>query len=333
MKMHSQRAEAALFLEKTNEIAMRRLIEKHCTKDETVQSKVVLKVGVEKLTDQGTAVVDWWKQLLTEEGQSHECVNKNIMNLVAAKFSEVMYEHVLSYGPERHVCGITIKDFTKLEPSADAKAPKAKLDIHRVKPADPSKIRDVMIPFWGKIVAETPALQMNKAMCLPIGDGGGLGPRLYVEGVTNSISRSDGCIAWMVPPIPKKKDAPTPTKAPPIKDGDGAEAGEEEAAVVAAPGGAVATLPASSGAKGKTGAKEDKKKKPDLVVTHIIDYLDTVVEFKGTSYTYQIPYLKNHTPNAEVYNVKCFRALTPWDEGEVLKKSRDEKEVKTFLSS
>ena len=82
---------------------------------------------------------------------------------------------------------------------------KLKVDIIRKELANRAQ-PDVILPYWGSCVDEKSALSMSKAMVLPLGDNDGKGPRLFVEGSSAcNLRTSRGCIAWSIPPVPKKK--------------------------------------------------------------------------------------------------------------------------------
>ena len=65
-------------------------------------------------------------------------------------------------------------------------AGKLRLDVIRVAMANKEKRQNVMLPFWGRVVCEKVAMSLNKTFCLPIGDNNSLGPKLFIEGMSNN---------------------------------------------------------------------------------------------------------------------------------------------------
>ena len=191
-----------------------------------------------------------------------------------------------------------------------------KVDIIRTELANKSLRQNVCIPFWGKVVSETVAKVLPKAFCLPIGDNGGHGPTLYVEGKSNNLRLSDGCIAWAIPPLPLKESCNNNTHQ------QSSSSGGDDLALVAC----------SSGSPPKK-ARAEVAKKPEPVPTHIIDYMDLTFELAGQKYAYQLPMLKDNPEFSDVFDVKCYRATTPWDLGEVIKREAKVLYAKTFLNS
>ena len=150
----------------------------------------------------------------------------------------------------------------------------------------------------------------NKQMCIPLGAGGNGGPKLYVEG-SMSLGRSSGCLAWSIPPVPATRSKP-----------GGASAAAASADLVAVDG----PSPAKK--------VQQREKKPEPLPTHVMDFMEMSVTVQRTRYVYQVPFLRDNPAHANVFGEKCFRARTPWDDGEVfIKRDKSQKLVKTFLNS
>ena len=152
----------------------------------------------------------------------------------------------------------------------------------------------------------------NKHMCLPLGDGGNGGPKLYVEG-SLSLGRSSGCLAWSIPPVPATKSK--------LGGASAASAAANSTDLVAAAVDDQTTTPAKKASK-----------KPEPIPTHIMDFMEMRVVLQKTEHIYQVPFLRDNPEHAHVF-AKCYRARTPWDDGDVLKKEKTQKLVKTFLNS
>ncbi|CAK0797145.1 unnamed protein product, partial [Prorocentrum cordatum] len=296
-QLHQTEAEAALLYAKTSEIAIQRLSEKHggsppVRAPETAESKkdgdavAVIEVKNPVLIPIG----NWWRALLMQEGAEQHVILKGIVASAQTKISEVMMHHVAAYGTNQEVNGLCVKHADPREASTPNK--KIKLEVHRVELANKSDRKDVNLPFWGKVVCEGEAVAINKAMCLPIGDNNGAGPKLYIEGLANNLRRSDGCLAWAIAPLPVKKGG--------AKEADEGSAKKKAATATA-----------------KTEA---------AVATHIIDYMDLQWTMADQTYTYTLPYLKDNPDHAEFFG-KCHRATSPWDLGEVVKRECSSKEL------
>ena len=84
--------------------------------------------------------------------------------------------------------------------------------------ANPSERKDVKLPFWGQVIDKQLAASMNHSMCLPLGNNNSKGPILFVEGYSvSNIRRSDACVAWGIPPLPKNAQTQTQTLAPDVE--------------------------------------------------------------------------------------------------------------------
>jgi hypothetical protein len=261
-----------------------------------------MKVG-QVATDAVVTVADWWKLLLTKEDTDPEYITKAVLSAANYELNKLMLAHVMHYGENKNVIGLEIKDATVAD-ADKKKTPIVRCHVQRFELADQTvPATKVMLPFWGKVVCETVAMHMSKASCVPLGDAGGLGPKLFIDGSANNIGRSSGCIAWLIPPVGKKKEKPP----------------EEVGTIVVE----------ADAKKAKTAAE---KKKVECTATHITDYMDLTFDVAGTPYNYTVPYLKDNPEFKSLYNVKCLRERTPWDDGEIIKKAKVEKEQNTFLS-
>ncbi|CAK0814127.1 unnamed protein product [Prorocentrum cordatum] len=284
-QIHQAEAEAALLYAKTSEIVIQRLSEKHggpppVRASVTAESKkdgdgvAVTEVNNPVLTTVG----NWWRALLMQEGAEQHMILKGVA--ASAQISGVMMHHVAAYGTSQYVSGLCVKHCDPREAATPNK--KIKLEVRRVEMANRSDKKDVNLPLWGRVICQGEAVSLNKAMCLPIGDNNGAGPKLYIEGLANNLRRSDGCLA-------EQADEGKPTT---------------EKSVV----------------------------KTEAGATHIIDYMDLQWAVADQTYTYTLPYLKDNPDHSEFFG-KCYRATSPWDLGEVVKREGTSKDVKTFLSS
>ena len=111
------------------------------------------------------------------------------------------------------------------------------------------------LPFWGQVVFGDTAASAHRSMCLPLGDNGGAGPALFVIGTHNNLKRSDGCIAWAVPPLAKR--------------------------------GRVSEVKADAD-------RSKNKTKVVPLATHVVHHMDMEFGVTGNKYRYQVPYLKEH---------------------------------------
>ena len=146
------------------------------------------------------------------------------------------------------------------------------MDVFRFELADKVSREAVKLYYWGKVIDARTALTMSKASCLPLQCIKGDGPRLFVEGTTSSnLSRSDGCIAWLIPRVPHvthKKD----TKEAAV-DVEGADTDMQEK---------------DNDKDKKTAAAA--KKKPDPVATHKVEWANVSFTVAGVEYEYALPY-------------------------------------------
>ena len=75
------------------------------------------------------------------------------------------------------------------------------------------------LPMWGRIVDASTAAGCSKGTLVDLGDNAGAGPRLFLDGSNFvSFARSDCCVAFMAPPLPKPKVlvAGKKVKKPPV---------------------------------------------------------------------------------------------------------------------
>ena len=60
------------------------------------------------------------------------------------------------------------------------------------------------LPFWGKVIEEGTAATIPKDRLGCLGNNGGKGPRLFIDGQAYvNLKRSDCCISWMIPTLPE----------------------------------------------------------------------------------------------------------------------------------
>jgi hypothetical protein len=316
--LHKDAAEAALIYQQSSEIVEKRMLEKYehrlANGTATNQSVSISNLSTSAPTLEipaGTPIAHWWLNILRQEGSEQLMLVKAVVAKAAWCVSEIMLSHVNEYGSGEHVNGLALKSSRAAETVPTpiklkvGKVGNAKMDVHRTELANKQLRKNVMLPFWGKIICGDAALTMNKALCLPLGDNNGDGPSLYIDGSANNINRSDGCVAWMIPPLP-----------PPRQEK------KVEAAIVAEGTPIVAK-------KAKTVAV-----RAPPVATHIVDWMDLRFTVAGTDFVYQLPYVKDNPEHESVFDVKCFRKQTAWDKGEKIKKGASSvREAKTFLGS
>ena len=138
-------------------------------------------------------------------------------------------------------------------------------------------------------------------------NNGGDGPNLYIDGSRYCNPKKSQCsVPWLVTPMPAPK--PEEDVGPPKKK---KKLSVEDAAA----------------------AEHDDKEKKKPVPTHTVEYEAIVVETVLQKYTYEIPYLVDNqvADFANIFSRKCFRGRTAFDDGEVVRKTKKDKESKQFL--
>ena len=144
-------------------------------------------------------------------------------------------------------------------------------------------------------------MTLGRSQCRPLGDNDGNDPALFISGMSNNLKKSDGCIAWAIPPLSKKTKVDIKHKA---------EADTNE----------------SSSAP----AKKQKMNRPP-VATHIIDYMDISFDTLSTTYKCKVPYLQDNPELRDGYDVNFHRQSIHWDDGEPIAKRRISRQVKPFI--
>ena len=164
----------------------------------------------------------------------------------------------------------------------------------------------------------------SQGQCLPIGDGDGQGPALYLEssGFTNS-SRSDCCLNWLVHAV-KGEDAVQDAEVAEDQVQDAVQDAGQDAVQVQVEepknAGPQAKSPTKAKYPTKAKAKAADKAKPKVtqIVTHRIVYKSFEIQALGKTYKYDAPYLRQlkqdetKAPDG-VSELKPYREAMPWD--------------------
>ena len=156
--------------------------------------------------------------------------------------------------------------------------------------------------------------------CLPIGDGDGKGPALYLEssGFTNS-SRSDCCLNWLVHAV-KGEDAVQDAEVAEDQVQDAVQGAGQDAVQVQVeePKNAGPQAKSPPKAKSPIKAKAKAKAKAVQIATHRIVYKSFEIQALGKTYKYDAPYLRQLKPEEikapdGVSELKPYREAMPWD--------------------
>ena len=154
------------------------------------------------------------------------------------------------------------------------------------------------LPLWGEVITEQVAKHTARTYTVPIGDNKGKGPALYISGTDFVNPRlSTWCAAWCVPPLPKKVVEKEKNMA--------------------------------------TDEKEKKKKKADdATATHMLDYESFSVNIGDMTFHYMAPYLRDNDQGSQqdVYDRKCYRVRTSWDDGVVEKSTTKPGKLTSFVA-
>ena len=318
---NSKRHEASVILNNLHGFLIKRMVEKYGRPPvaDSVEATADNKNTPEAATKHSSGVGQWFHKVVALEGQSTHVLMKAIIQKLNCTLSELALHQMGQYSEGESTKGLAIvyddaiakvidKDGEGDSLSNDKKVGKGKIEIQRFPMTGISQSPKVEIPYTGKVIEEKAAVTMNKTSCLPLGDNGGKGPKLYLEGVsTANILRSDGCIAWNIPPLPLLP-----------KDSDTATAGAGEPATDVTTTAVVKELtptPAEDAAQAAKVKKTNalKLKKSDPIATHMISWKKIQFEVASQEYEYSLPVLVDNPDNAQVYNVRCFRKNVPWD--------------------
>ena len=128
-----------------------------------------------------------------------------------------------------------------------------------------------------------------------MGDNNGAGPRLFVDGSSHmNAERSDACLAFLVPVIPKPK-------------------GE----------------PAKANAKAASSKEEIKVIKPTHTMMHEVF---SVVLADKSKCTYKVPYLVDEPANRKLQNQSLYRKRQAFDSEELQKPTKPESVKASFAT-
>jgi hypothetical protein len=208
---HSFEAQAANLLANTSAIVESRLIEKHIPATPALVDTAVSESsgGAAKLSDGPVPLQQWWGEVTAEaqaDPQESALRKKRIMAAATmASLDEADSMKQLKAGmnlyiqfqdhPEPGSEGAGAKGSTPC-----AKGPKAR--VFRQGPGAGGPL-----PFWGRVVDERVAAALPRAMCMPLGDAGGKGPNLFLDGTSHANAKRNDCaVAWLIPPLKRKRD-------------------------------------------------------------------------------------------------------------------------------
>ena len=302
-----EKSQAASMYDNTENVVLQRLVEKYAGTGncfaasgsgpisggpQSGASNQMLEIGP-------PTIHKYWEKVIEDENPDTAVLLKAIVSKANSCISQIMLEHVAAYmgaAPSSEINGLAIRELAKAaEEETTEKAKKVKFDVVRFEMANPSERKDVKLPFWGQVIDKQPAASMNHSMCLPLGNNNSKGPILFVEGYSvSNIRRSDACVAWGIPPLPKKAQPQTQTLAPDVE----AEADTQTASPLAK--------------KAKIEKKKDPSQKASAKPqpTHIVDWMDMTLTLGGSDYHYTVPYLKDNPQYKDVFNEKCYRLAT-----------------------
>lgn len=169
-------------------------------------------------------VSDWHNMVMSREEESgmNTIRKKQIMATLQSMFSmlpaHAYLEETVPAETVTEGAGVSAKDLQKCCNLRLKQGTKGEIIVERS--AGPGTCRT---PMWGRIVdLDVAAATSNRAVLVDIGDNGGRGPRLFIHG-GNMLNwqRADSCVAWAIPPLPKKKqkeEQPAQKKLKPTKE-------------------------------------------------------------------------------------------------------------------
>lgn len=200
----------------------------------------------------------WRLQTEDQEGGKGCCdstvVQRTLLGLLQVRFNDIAMQAYQSVdGQEKSNLKVLLG-----ESVSGKKGPKVTLSKVTT---DDEKL--FSLPFWGRVISESAAVNLPKATTISIGDNKGAGPPLYLDGTSAmNAHKTDCCFAWYIPPVPQPKK----------KDEEEEQENEDE--------------PKKKKRKTKNQAKVFKP-------THKICYEDLAVEVMGQPFAYSAPVLKD----------------------------------------
>ena len=81
--------------------------------------------------------------------------------------------------------------------------------------------------------------------------------------------------------------------------------------------------------------REEKKKADDATATHMLDYESFGVNIGDMTFHYMAPYLRDNDQGSQqdVYDRKCYRVRTSWDDGVVEKSTTKPGKLTCFVAT
>jgi len=236
-------------------------------------------------------LLEWWTRTAEQEGGTTgpdaSLLTREIiavMNLKFAGIARAAYAGIDGSAP-------TVKS-ANLQVGIAAESATKKSSRVVVKREGPPSA-DFVLDFWGRVVDETTSASLPKATCIPLGDAGGVGPMLYLDGsAAMNCRRSDCCFAWHISPLPAKSNEAVEMAATP-----------EEEDLVLVPATEEIVVPAKR-----------RKKHKQHVATHSVHMVEMIISVGGTlgEFKYERPVLRD-IAGIEPVDGRLFRELAVWD--------------------